>query len=353
MVRLREGLLTAKGRKLEARDVLFSLQRARRGGALAWWGDLPVPSLHPKGTDCGRVRGPDGLRIANALSSPLFALVPRGFDPVSRTAPGRCRRRQQSGAAAQTQCERGARRVVSRGDRDRPGARSFWRRCGRSRAISPTSVGSAPGFTHRDPVPWPSTWVMSLDRFADRNRGRSVGRARGRATAPRRTSARAAPALRARAASRAVGKRRMGRQTLRAADGRRIGLPRGARPGGELATFASGTRSERQRGAGGGAEPAEGRWHLQPCARCGPPVRRTWNCDPGRAGRRLDPSLALELMRSPPRLSTFSPRALTRTLRLGVLGELRVVGAHAPDVRLAKSTAGEGWDLGATYRAPA
>ena len=69
----------------------------------------------------------------------------------------------------------------------------------------------------------------------------------------------------------------------------------------------------------------------------------------------LPPTLrsALELMRSPPRLSTFSPRALTRTLRLGVLGELRVVGAHAPDVRLAKSTAGEGWDLGATYRAPA
>jgi len=66
-----------------------------------------------------------------------------------------------------------------------------------------------------------------------------------------------------------------------------------------------------------------------------------------------DPSSALELMRSPPRLSSFSPRALTRTLRLGVLGELRVVGAHAPDVRLAKSTAGEGWDLGATYRAPA
>jgi peptide/nickel transport system substrate-binding protein len=65
-----------------------------------------------------------------------------------------------------------------------------------------------------------------------------------------------------------------------------------------------------------------------------------------------DPSSALELMRSPPRLSTFSPRALTRTLKLGVLGELRVMGAHAPDVRLAKSTTGEGWDLGATYRTP-
>jgi len=48
VVRLREGLLTAKGKKLEARDVVFSLQRARRGGSAAWWGDLPTPTPHAK-----------------------------------------------------------------------------------------------------------------------------------------------------------------------------------------------------------------------------------------------------------------------------------------------------------------
>ena len=64
-----------------------------------------------------------------------------------------------------------------------------------------------------------------------------------------------------------------------------------------------------------------------------------------------DPKNALELMRHPPRLSHFEPRLVTRTLTLGVLGELRVMGAHAPDVRLARNQTMEGWDLGASYRA--
>jgi peptide/nickel transport system substrate-binding protein len=63
-----------------------------------------------------------------------------------------------------------------------------------------------------------------------------------------------------------------------------------------------------------------------------------------------DPKSALELMRRPPRLTSFDPRAVTRTLTLGVLGELRVMGAHAPDVHLARNPSAEGWDLGATYR---
>jgi peptide/nickel transport system substrate-binding protein len=63
-----------------------------------------------------------------------------------------------------------------------------------------------------------------------------------------------------------------------------------------------------------------------------------------------DPKTALELLRRPPRLTTFEPRAMTRTLTLGVLGELRVMGAHVPEVHLARNPAGEGWDLGSTYR---
>jgi len=66
-----------------------------------------------------------------------------------------------------------------------------------------------------------------------------------------------------------------------------------------------------------------------------------------------NPASGLELMRRPPRLTTFVPRQLARTLKLGVLGDLRVAGAHAADVHLARNPFGDGWDLGATYRAPA
>jgi peptide/nickel transport system substrate-binding protein len=58
-------------------------------------------------------------------------------------------------------------------------------------------------------------------------------------------------------------------------------------------------------------------------------------------------------MRRPPKLTSFAPRLLARTLRLGVLGDFRVTGAHAAGVHLARHPTGEGWDLGSSYRAPA
>jgi peptide/nickel transport system substrate-binding protein len=65
-----------------------------------------------------------------------------------------------------------------------------------------------------------------------------------------------------------------------------------------------------------------------------------------------DPASGVEVMRRPPRLASFAPRVVTRTLKLGVLGDLRVTGAHAPDVHLARSPSGDGWDLASSYRAP-
>jgi peptide/nickel transport system substrate-binding protein len=64
-----------------------------------------------------------------------------------------------------------------------------------------------------------------------------------------------------------------------------------------------------------------------------------------------DRAAAIALARRPPRLASFAPRTVTRGLRLGVVGELRVFGAAAPEVKLAASPAGEGWDLGASFRA--
>ena len=63
-----------------------------------------------------------------------------------------------------------------------------------------------------------------------------------------------------------------------------------------------------------------------------------------------DSASALELVRRPPQLTSFAPRILARTLKLGVVGELRVTGAHAPNVYLAKNPTGAGWDSGGSYR---
>lgn len=59
---------------------------------------------------------------------------------------------------------------------------------------------------------------------------------------------------------------------------------------------------------------------------------------------------ARSIVQYPPRLGSFDPRVLTRTLHLGVVGGLRVAGALAPSVVMAVAEEGEGWDLGATYR---
>lgn len=63
-----------------------------------------------------------------------------------------------------------------------------------------------------------------------------------------------------------------------------------------------------------------------------------------------NPARAQEIMQHPPRLGDVAPRTLTRTLRCGVVGEIRVVGGRVPDLVLAPSGSG-GFDLGASYRA--
>jgi peptide/nickel transport system substrate-binding protein len=63
-----------------------------------------------------------------------------------------------------------------------------------------------------------------------------------------------------------------------------------------------------------------------------------------------DPARATSIIRTPPRLTSFAPRVLARTLRLGVVGDLRVAGAAIESVRLQPQPDGMGWDLGASYR---
>lgn len=54
--------------------------------------------------------------------------------------------------------------------------------------------------------------------------------------------------------------------------------------------------------------------------------------------------------RHPPRLSQYAPQVLARTLRLGVVGHIKVRGAATPSVRLVGQPGSDGWDLGGAYR---
>jgi peptide/nickel transport system substrate-binding protein len=86
-ITLRSGLKTGRGRNLTGIDVVATVGRARSRGAVGVLGDLANPIVDAK--DPMRVIFPRAApdAVALALSSPLLALVPRGFSPL---APDGC-----------------------------------------------------------------------------------------------------------------------------------------------------------------------------------------------------------------------------------------------------------------------
>jgi peptide/nickel transport system substrate-binding protein len=100
-VKLREGLRTATGKTLDARDVLFSIERARKLSCKAALSELPQTWLDKGGISLRSPKGKDAVdsmqlaRISRALASPLTAIVPKGFDAdrPDGTGPFRLTRR--------------------------------------------------------------------------------------------------------------------------------------------------------------------------------------------------------------------------------------------------------------------
>jgi peptide/nickel transport system substrate-binding protein len=80
---LRPGLKTAAGRAVSGADVVATLARARSRAAVGLLGELEAPSVDAK-DPLGVVFAHAGAdTVARVLSSPLLALVPRGFSPLS------------------------------------------------------------------------------------------------------------------------------------------------------------------------------------------------------------------------------------------------------------------------------
>jgi peptide/nickel transport system substrate-binding protein len=78
-VTLRAGIRSAFGRPIEAKDALFSLQRAAASGASAWLAEIGLPRVESPATLSFAAR--DVAKLKLALASPLTAVVPAGFSP--------------------------------------------------------------------------------------------------------------------------------------------------------------------------------------------------------------------------------------------------------------------------------
>lgn len=87
-VRLRAGLRTANGRSLDARDVLASLKRARGRGVSALLDPLGAPTASSKDPLVVLFPKASPSSALLALSSPVTAIVPRDFDPRAPDGTG-------------------------------------------------------------------------------------------------------------------------------------------------------------------------------------------------------------------------------------------------------------------------
>lgn len=87
-IRLRPELVTARGKALSAADVLFSLQRARSLAGSAVLSVFSTPMRDRSDPLSFVVPDANPEALAKALASPLTALVPRGFSPLAPDGTG-------------------------------------------------------------------------------------------------------------------------------------------------------------------------------------------------------------------------------------------------------------------------
>jgi peptide/nickel transport system substrate-binding protein len=352
VVRLREGLRTARGVALDARDLVFSVERARARGAAAWLADLPRPVAIQPDAAAVLFRGADPAHVARALASPLVALVPRRFDPSAPDGTGAFR------ADASP-----ARLTLSRN---------------LAAARGPAFL-DAIDVAHADDL---KTSLREFEAQADDVGWLGMGLHDARRGAQRFDLGAVAWIVLA-----------------TGADAGGFGLPGVAQrladalPPERLAHLGLGALPRATGDAGWGGPPAEltvdeSSPHLVDVAQAVAPIlsrpghevtaapvpraelarRRARNAATLAIDlvRPLGPTAlhalvalataddaarARDLVRHPPRVGAGTPvRALTSTLRLGVVGEVRVAGGAVADAVLARAATGDGWDLGASYR---
>lgn len=353
IVRLREGLATARGTRLDARDLLFSVQRARKGAASAWWGDLPVPALHAKDRLALVFATTDGAKLARTLASPFFALVPKNFDPARPDGTGAMLaepaadrlvlRRNPAAARGPSYLDEIA---IDQAADLSSSLRSFEGKLTDVGWLGSGLHGARPGAEAFDMgnIAW---IVLQTGAEAGPWGGAGVAQRILDGVAPERFQRFGLGPLPA-----PIGSAEWGGRPCE------LWVRDGSAFMGELARTLASLLSRPGHEVAVRAAPAAEIAHRRTAGTFSLMLGIVRPFAPTPLGAHvalaaaIDPKNAVEILRRPPRISTFDPRVVARTLPLGVLGEMRVMGAHAPDLHLARSPAGEGWDFGASYRIP-
>ena len=108
-IRLRPELVSARGKALSAPDVIFSLKRAASMGGAAVLGAFKAPSADGKDLHSLLFPGAEPEALAHALSSPLTAIVTRGFSPLAPDGSGSFKASLGVGSLILTRNEKAAR----------------------------------------------------------------------------------------------------------------------------------------------------------------------------------------------------------------------------------------------------
>jgi peptide/nickel transport system substrate-binding protein len=347
-VKVRAGVKTSRGKPFEPRDARDAIARARSLGARAWLEGVPVPRVEGRSLVFAMK---DAARLVRALASPLVAMVPATFSPEAPEGTGPFRWTTRGGAIVLARNPLAARgpsfldEVEIRSAPDLAASlRSFesgiddvgWLGSGimqpraGSRPFDLGVVGWAVLLTGRDAASWDAPGIAQ--RLCDEippsklvpfalGPAWSVDAQQGWGGPPSALVVREdAPWLVELARAVAASLSRPGSEVT-------------ARPV-PLAELAQKRASQKFALALDVVRPFDR-------SALGALVALAT----AEGGTR-----ATDLMLHPPKLGDVPARTLTRTLRCGVLGEVRVQGGRVPDLLLPASPNAAGFDLGAASR---
>ena len=347
-VRVRTGLRTAKGRPFDARDAAAAIARSRGLGGRAWLADVPVPKVDGRSLVFAMR---DASRLVRALGSPIVAMVPNGFTAEAPDGTGPMKFTTRGDAVVLARNAFAARgpsyleEVVVRAAPDLASSlRAFesgtddlgWLGSGLheprvgSRPFDFGAVGWAVLFTGRDALTWDAPGVAQ--RICD---GIPPARLSYLALGPAWTTE---PEQGWGGPPTSIHVRDDAPWLVELAKAIAATI---SRPTHEVTAKPVPLADFVQRRAARNYTLALD--VVRPVA-AGSFAAMVALATADNAGR------ATELVQHPPKLGEVPPRTMTRTLRCGVVGEIRVQGGRAPDVQLAASSAGSGFDLGATTR---
>jgi peptide/nickel transport system substrate-binding protein len=351
-VRLREGVRTARGHKLDARDVVASIARARSQGARGWLAELPTPHAD-KGGATIRFATKDAPRLMRALASRLVAIVPAGFRADRPDGTGPFRADLRAGALTLTRNAFSARGAA-------------WLDEIVVREASDVSDSLRSFETGADDVGWLGTGLH------EPRAGAVVFDAGGVAFAVLRTGRDAGAAWDAPGVAQSIcdgisysvlSSLVLGAAWPAAAPAKWGGPPcdllvrDDARWLIELAKAIAGSITDvghevtaKPVGVVELAQRRSSRGYALALDVARPAASTTLGALGGLAACD-DPATAADVIRHAPRLGEVPPRALTKLMRIGVVGEIRVQGGRTADVVLPSNGAGDGVDWGGASRA--